>query len=225
MAVLLALAGQPDPALYNVRVRSLNTDLVVSCGNLDFDYLEFLVTLLNRPLLYVPGDDDPDLRTDWERGLVAVPHPGAVPRIDALVEPPGPRGCTTTDGLIHRVKDLTVAGLGGVATPVPRAPQERTESAMRLRTWKLRRRAARRRLVTRRAIDVLALAAPPVGDGASPSLHRLVEVLRPALVIHAGDPEQGDTEMAGSLIAPISGSRLFDVSPGRVVQSLELDIS
>ncbi len=33
-------------------------DLIVSCGDLKAEYLEFLVTMCHAPLLYVPGNHD-----------------------------------------------------------------------------------------------------------------------------------------------------------------------
>ena len=34
------------------------TDLILSCGDLDPDYLQFLVTMAGCPLLYVRGNHD-----------------------------------------------------------------------------------------------------------------------------------------------------------------------
>ena len=33
-------------------------DLIISCGDLDPDYLQFLVTMVSCPLLYVRGNHD-----------------------------------------------------------------------------------------------------------------------------------------------------------------------
>ena len=47
--------------MYGDRLPSLNPDLVIGCGDLPFDYLEYLVSRLDVPLLYVPGNHDASL--------------------------------------------------------------------------------------------------------------------------------------------------------------------
>ncbi len=36
-----------------------DVELIVGCGDLPYEYLEYLVTMLNKPLYYVPGNHDP----------------------------------------------------------------------------------------------------------------------------------------------------------------------
>ncbi|MGH3452683.1 MAG: metallophosphoesterase, partial [Haloechinothrix sp.] len=62
MTRVLAVADEVNEALFVPdNLTRAAPDLVVSCGDLPFDYLEYLVTVLNVPLLYVPGNHDPDL--------------------------------------------------------------------------------------------------------------------------------------------------------------------
>src|ERR671915_32603 len=63
VARLLAVADEVDHALYSGTVGRLAPDVIVACGDLPFDYLEYLLTMLNVPLLFVPGNHDPDLKT------------------------------------------------------------------------------------------------------------------------------------------------------------------
>ena len=56
---ILIVADEVTPRLDRPEVKDLRPDLVVSCGDLPFDYLEYLVTVLNVPLVYVPGNHDP----------------------------------------------------------------------------------------------------------------------------------------------------------------------
>ena len=65
---ILAVADEVDDNLYAADLKKLQVDLVVACGDLPFDYLETLVTMASVPLVYVPGNHDPDLR----RGSYAV---------------------------------------------------------------------------------------------------------------------------------------------------------
>ena len=64
-------------------------DLILSCGDLSREYLEFLVTMANCPLLYVHGNHD-----------------------DRFAQSP-PEGCICVDGKIVEVSGVRVLGLGG----------------------------------------------------------------------------------------------------------------
>lgn len=64
-------------------------DLILSCGDLSREYLEFLVTMANCPLLYVHGNHD-----------------------DRFAQSP-PEGCICVDGKIVEVNGVRVLGLGG----------------------------------------------------------------------------------------------------------------
>lgn len=64
-------------------------DMILSCGDLRREYLEFLVTLANCPLLYVHGNHD-----------------------DRFEEAP-PEGCICVDDKIVEVNGVRVLGLGG----------------------------------------------------------------------------------------------------------------
>ena len=64
-------------------------DLIVSCGDLHREYLEFLVTMSNRPVLYVHGNHD-----------------------ECYDQFP-PEGCTCIDDKIYVYQGLRILGLGG----------------------------------------------------------------------------------------------------------------
>lgn len=63
-------------------------DLILSCGDLHPEYLEFLVTMANCPVLYVHGNHD-----------------------DRYSREPG--GCVCVDDKVYTCKGLRVVGLGG----------------------------------------------------------------------------------------------------------------
>ncbi len=58
---ILAVSDQVDDRIYSAQVKQRfpDIDLLVGCGDLPYEYLEFLVTALNVPLVYVPGNHDP----------------------------------------------------------------------------------------------------------------------------------------------------------------------
>ena len=64
-------------------------DLIIACGDLRREYLEFLVTMAGCPLLYVRGNHD-----------------------DRLISEP-PEGCVCIDGSFYVYKGIRFVGLGG----------------------------------------------------------------------------------------------------------------
>lgn len=89
---ILAISDVPEQLLYDnfdpQRWRS-HADLIISCGDLDPRYLEYLVSELDVPLLYVAGNHDTGYRE----------HP--------------PEGCDDIDGRAVMIGGLHVAGIAG----------------------------------------------------------------------------------------------------------------
>lgn len=157
----------------------------MSCGDVPFDYLEALVIMWCVPLLYVPGNHDPDVRSGF-RPIGAVGTGG----------PPsgggrGPGGCTLIDGSIADVKGVRFAGLGGCLR-YRSGPNQYSERVMRLRSRTLAGRLATRRIIDGRGLDVLVTHAPPRGCGDEEdaphrgfgALHHLVAKTSPRLLLH-----------------------------------------
>ncbi len=181
MIRVLGIADEVSAALYGEALQRLRPDVIVSAGDLPFEYLENLVTRASVPLVYVPGNHDPDLRPDgiWSAtGLVAD---------DRL---PGPQGCDSVDGRLVEAGGLRIAGLGG-SIRYKNGPNQYTQGQMRWRALGLEARS-RLRLGWRGAVDVVVTHAPPrgVGDGEDHAhqgfvaLHRLVAQLRPKVLVH-----------------------------------------
>src|SRR6266852_4766610 len=85
---ILAIADEVDEGLYGDKLKRLQADIVLACGDLPFDYLEYIVSRLNVPLLYVPGNHDPDLR----------PVDDTFMPLHAEPRRHGPEGCVNVDG-------------------------------------------------------------------------------------------------------------------------------
>ena len=88
---ILALADVPSRYYYDFYApgRLADIDLILACGDLPREYLEFLVTMGNRPLLYVPGNHD-----------------------ESFVTKP-PEGCVCLDGRVAEVGGVRFLGFGG----------------------------------------------------------------------------------------------------------------
>lgn len=112
-------------------------DLVLSCGDLEHEYLEFLVSMLDVPLLYVPGNHDTSYRTR------------------------SPEGCTDIDGLVARVGNLRIAGVGG--SMAYNAGPDEYQYTDRQMAWKMRR--LEYRVWRAGGVDMVVSHAAPVHCG------------------------------------------------------------
>lgn len=134
---ILAIADVEEGCLwdhYDER-RFSDIDLILSAGDLCADYLEFLVTVTNKPLLYVRGNHD-----------------------DAY-ERHAPGGCICVEDNVYVYRGLRIAGLGGSAR-YRNGLNMYTEQQM---VWRMRRLEPKVRLAG--GVDVLLTHAPARGVG------------------------------------------------------------
>lgn len=110
---ILAVSDQVSPYYYDYYTpgRLKEFDLILSCGDLPKNYLEFLVTMARCPLLYVPGNHDEAYQTA------------------------PPEGCVNVDGKLYVHNGLRILGLGG-AHRYREGPWLYTERQM---AWRVRR--------------------------------------------------------------------------------------
>jgi len=173
---LLAIADEVTEALWGDTLLEFRPDVIVSCGDLPFEYLENLVSRTDKPLLYVPGNHDPELRPSTLYAGMSAQDDGV-----------GPAGCESIDERIVEAAGLRFAGLGGSVRYRP-GPNQYTQREMARRAWRLRLRAWLRR----QKVDVLVTHAAPAGYGDSDdpphhgfnALVGLVTRLSPQLLIH-----------------------------------------
>jgi Icc-related predicted phosphoesterase len=179
---ILAIADEVDEGLYGDKLIQLKPDIVLSCGDLPFDYLEYIVTRLNVPLLYVPGNHDPDLKPVDDTFMPL--------RSEQMGK--GPEGCVRVDGWIESAAGLRIAGLGGSMRYRP-GPNQYTPAEMRWRALQVEMLARLRRGRGERRLDVLLTHAPPEGgEGREhdlahrgfPAFNRLIKSLAPRLHVH-----------------------------------------
>ncbi len=88
---ILAIADVEERCLWDYydEERFADVDLILSAGDLDASYLEFLVTVTNKPLLYVRGNHD-----------------------DSYAKH-APGGCICVEDSVYVWRGLRIAGLGG----------------------------------------------------------------------------------------------------------------
>lgn len=87
---ILALADTEAKRFYDYYRPGMlrDYDLILACGDLRVEYLEFLVTMARCPLLYVHGNHD----EGWRRE---------------------PEGCICIDDRVYEYRGLRILGLGG----------------------------------------------------------------------------------------------------------------
>lgn len=210
MTRILAIADEVDQGLYTDKLVRLHPDLVVSCGDLPFDYLEYVVSTVNVPLVYVPGNHDPEVRSGdpiWAPLRTEQPQPG-------------PPGCENADGRVVVAAGLRIAGLGGSMRYKP-GPNQYTEAEMRWRALSLEVRIRLNPARGARKVDVLLTHAPPLGWGAPDDLAhrgfasfvRLVKDLTPRLLIHGHVHPYGRAQVERNL----AGTQIINAVPLRLI--------
>lgn len=198
--------------MYADRLPALRPDLVVSCGDLPFDYLEFIVSRLDVPLLYVPGNHDPSLRPPdrlWSPLRLETPVPG-------------PQGCENIDGKVIDVLGLRIAGLGGSPRYKRQGANQYTQAQMRRRVLSLEFRVRLKPVRQGRKLDVVLAHSPPFGT-AEPedaahvgfvAFGRLVIGLRPLLLVHGHVHPYGRAQPERR----IGATRIVNAVPYRVIE-------
>jgi Calcineurin-like phosphoesterase len=208
-----ALLADVDP------VRSAR--LVVACGDLPFDYLDALVNALEVPLVFVPGNHDPDLSG------YRVSRAGLMLRAGLPARAPWPDGAVNADGRIVDVAGLRIGGLGGCVR-YGDGPNQYSQRQQAWRALRLRGAARWRRRSPRagRGVDVLLTHAPPrgIGDGDDAAhrgfgaLHGLARALRPTALLHGHvhpyGMRTGTGLLHGAAVFNVTGWHLLEIRPG-----------
>lgn len=217
MVRVLAVADEVDEALTAGVDPVRGAELILACGDLPFDYLAYLMNALDVPLVFVPGNHDPDV-AGYRSSRAGLPLRAGLP-----AEPPWPPGALNADVRVLDVLGLRLAGLGGA----PRYRDGPNQYGERQFARRARRLARRARWLGRdgRGVDLLLTHAPPrgVGDREDPphrgvgALHPLLARLQPRLLLHghvhpygAGAPE---LKVGSTAVRNVVGRHLFDISP------------
>jgi Icc-related predicted phosphoesterase len=194
MVRVLAVADEEVPAMRS-RVRGLQVDLVLAAGDLPWDYLESLVSLVDAPAAFVRGNHDP-----------------------ATVD--GPRGLVDVDGHVTTIGGLRVAGLGGCVR-YNDGPHQYTQDEYRSRGRRLLQECRDGGPVD----VLLTHAPPlGLGDDESdPShvgiaaLHDVLETLRPSWHLHGHLHPYGmhkpDRQAGPTTIRNVIPWQVIDVEP------------
>lgn len=117
--------------------------LILGCGDLPYPYLENLLTLLNLPLLYVPGNHDPNYNPQ-----------NSLARVE---------GGSNLDLQVIRHNKFLIGGFGGSIRYRPDGTNQYTQTEAFLRAYRMLPRLLLNRMNYGRSLDILITHSPPFG--------------------------------------------------------------
>ncbi len=135
---ILTIADEPNEYLWgdNVREALGGVDMIISCGDLPAEYLDYLATFTAAPVFYVHGNHD-----------------------KSYLENP-PAGCVCIDGKLQTYKGIRLLGLGGSIRYNNESPFQFTQKEMRMRALKLLPA-----IYLRKGFDILVAHSGAFGTG------------------------------------------------------------
>ena len=193
---ILLISDVEEPALWDYYRpgRLAEYDMILSAGDLKAEYLSFLVTMANVPVLYVHGNHN----TSYDR------FP--------------PEGCDCVEDKLVTCKGLRILGLGGSAV-YSGGNHQYTERQMARRIRRLDRAVKKTG-----GVDIVLTHCPPKGYGdAEDYAHRgfeaflpMLDKWKPKVLVH------GHVHMAYGISRELSynGTRIINAS-GRYVLEME----
>jgi Icc-related predicted phosphoesterase len=170
MAKILAVSDQIVERIFSLAANGhfSDIDFVLGCGDLPYSYLEYLVSILNIPLLYVPGNHDPVYNPQNENSYA--------------------EGCSNLDLKTGTNNNLLIAGFGGSLRYRPDGVNQYTQNQAISRAYRLLPTLFVNRLKHGRALDILITHSPPYGihDEQDEITHQGLKAIN--LLIRRGKP-------------------------------------
>lgn len=148
---ILALSDEVVESLYRPEIKNRfgDVDVILGCGDLPFFYLEFMVTILGKPLYYVHGNHDKPSQYLSDGRI-----------IDRA------EGCESLEDRVRKVEangaTALVAGLGG-SIRYNIGPHQYTQAEMHGRVLSLSPGLLANRVRHGRFLDILIAHSPPRG--------------------------------------------------------------
>lgn len=206
MTKVLAVSDQVVDRIYTLATDGhfRDVDLIFGCGDLPYTYLEYLLSILNIPLYYVPGNHDP------------VYHPN---RSLSFAE-----GGSNLDLKTAFAKGLLLAGLGGSIRYRPDGVNQYTQAEAFSRAYRLALQLFLKRIRYGKKLDILITHSPPfkIHDEDSSAhqglkaLNFLVRVTRPRYLFH-GHTHFYRNNLEDS-VTQVDGTTIINIFPYKVIE-------
>lgn len=203
---ILAVSDQVIERVYSLAPSGhfKEVELILGCGDLPYSYLEYIVTILGKPMCYVPGNHDPefnpnDLRSKAEGGF-------------------------NLDLKTVQFKNTLIAGFGGSVRYRPDGVNQYTQTEAYLRAFALLPKLLFNQIRYKRTVDILITHSPPFGihddsDVAHQglkALNWLIKIAKPKYLFH------GHTHFYRNNIAQsettFNGTNIINVYPYKVIE-------
>lgn len=148
----LVISDKVEPILYSPAIndRVGPVDLIISCGDLPFYYIEYIVSMVNRPAYYVFGNHGREFEYQSGKG-------------DNWNRQTAPLGAVNLHTRTANADGLLLAGLEGSIRYNDSSEAQYTDSEMWFNILKLAPGLAYNRLRHGRWLDVLVAHSPPFG--------------------------------------------------------------
>ena len=206
MTKILAVSDQVVDRIYALATDGHfhDVDLIFGCGDLPYTYLEYLVSILNIPLYYVPGNHDPAYNLRH-----SLAHAEGGSNLDLK---------TATDN------GLLLAGFGGCIRYRPDGVNQYSQEQAYFRAYSLIVRLLSQRVLTGRKLDVLITHSPPFGihddetraHQGLKALNFLIRVVQPRYLFH------GHTHFYRNnledFVTRVGKTTIMNIFPYKVVQ-------
>jgi Icc-related predicted phosphoesterase len=142
---ILAVSDEVVERLYSLSTGGHFSDieLILGCGDLPYPYLENLISFLNVPLYYVPGNHDLTYAPQDSQTYV--------------------QGGSNLDLKLVRYKKFLIGGLGGSILYRPDGTNQYTQTESYFRVFNLLPRLLLNKMNYGRALDILITHSPPFG--------------------------------------------------------------
>lgn len=204
---ILAVSDEVVERLYNLCASGhfKEVELIVGCGDLPYTYLENIVTMLNVPLFYVPGNHDPEFSP--EKSLAHA------------------EGGSNIDLKLVRHKRFLIGGFGGSIRYHPGGVNQYSQTEAYFRAFRLLPGLLANRLKFGRALDILITHSPPFGihdeeSQAHRGIHAinwLLRIAKPRYHFH------GHTHFQRRNLSPSESTRglttIMNIFPYKIVEA------
>lgn len=206
---ILCVSDKVSQILYSSSVREQypDLDLIIGCGDLPFYYLEFLISALDIPLIYVKGNHDktPQYTSDG-RELHKV------------------QGGRNLHGQVVTINGTIFAGLEGSMRYRANAPLMYSENEMRAEMLPMFPKLLWNRIRHGRALDVLITHSPVFGIHDRPDrahtgfkiFRTFIRLFKPRYMLHGhihkyGTDTQTESQLHGTTIINVYPRYILNV--------------
>ena len=156
---ILCVADTIAPLVYSshIKERFGDVDMVIGAGDLPMEYLEFIASSLNKPVLFVFGNHNLKRLNHFRKGQSSMfenqLESGLVPESF---------GSTHIDNTVMHIKGLLIGGLGG-SIRYNNGENQFSELQMYFKVFRMIPRMLWNRIIHGRYIDILVAHSAPFG--------------------------------------------------------------